>query len=261
MEQARLIIDPPANGAWNMAVDQALLETANETGLITLRFYQWSEPTLSLGYFQKHSDRVLHQPSIECPMTRRRTGGGAILHDQELTYSLCVPSANRWSTRNADLYRLMHSILIGIINSEGASASLHEDSLPTNNSHGGNPDLPAAVSVSQDAFMCFRRRTSGDIVLGGYKVVGSAQRRSKKALLQHGSILLDASSNSPNLLGIRNLSGYALTTGETIEKCSKLVSDELQVELKDGMLAALEKVAINSAIEKMFGSSDWIQHR
>ena len=66
METARLILDPPAEGAWNMAVDQALLETANSTGLITLRFYRWSEPTLSLGYFQRHLDRELHPPSKDC---------------------------------------------------------------------------------------------------------------------------------------------------------------------------------------------------
>ena len=64
MQQARLIIDPPSTGSWNMAVDQAILETADETGLVTLRFYQWSHPTLSLGYFQKHADREQHASSL-----------------------------------------------------------------------------------------------------------------------------------------------------------------------------------------------------
>ena len=92
MGKARVIIDEPAPGVWNMAVDHALLETANATGLISLRFYAWSQPTLSLGYFQSRSHRQQHSASLACPLVRRSTGGGAIVHDQEITYSLCVPS-------------------------------------------------------------------------------------------------------------------------------------------------------------------------
>src|SRR5882724_9809402 len=91
MEHLRLIIDPPAHGAWNMAVDEALLESAAVDGIATLRLYQWSEPTLSLGYFQPAADRQTHPASRECPLVRRASGGGAILHDRELTYSLAIP--------------------------------------------------------------------------------------------------------------------------------------------------------------------------
>jgi hypothetical protein len=87
----RLIIDPPQNGAWNMAVDEALLLDAIEDGSATLRFYQWSEPTLSLGYFQRYADRNQHHASRNCAIVRRQSGGGAILHDRELTYSLVLP--------------------------------------------------------------------------------------------------------------------------------------------------------------------------
>ena len=79
-----------------MAVDEALLIDAAENGVATLRFYQWSEPTLSLGYFQRYDDRDQHAASRECAVVRRQTGGGAILHDRELTYSLVAsrqPSA------------------------------------------------------------------------------------------------------------------------------------------------------------------------
>src|SRR5687767_6703039 len=95
MPTARLIIDPPAEGSWNMAVDEALLESAADSGEITLRFYEWSRATLSLGYFQSHAERSGHTASLACPMVRRSTGGGAIVHDQELTYSLVVPMDGR----------------------------------------------------------------------------------------------------------------------------------------------------------------------
>ena len=80
MPPCRLIVDPPASGAWNMAVDEALLESVADGGPATLRFYQWSEPTLSLGYFQPYADREQHEASRELTVVRRSTGGGALIH-------------------------------------------------------------------------------------------------------------------------------------------------------------------------------------
>ena len=94
MFDVRLIIDPPLRGPWNMAVDEALLADDVETDAATLRFYRWSEPTLSLGYFQSYADRELHAASRGCAVVRRQSGGGAILHDRELTYSLVLPPTN-----------------------------------------------------------------------------------------------------------------------------------------------------------------------
>src|SRR5262245_54691837 len=82
----RLIVDGAAGGPWNMAVDETLLESAAASGAASLRFYGWSEPTLSLGYFQRAAARQTHATSLGCPMVRRPSGGGAILHDWELTY-------------------------------------------------------------------------------------------------------------------------------------------------------------------------------
>ncbi len=80
-----LLLDPPAPGAWNMAVDEALLEDAALERRCWLRFYRWQEPTLSLGYFQSYADRRQHPASSGCPAVRRTSGGGAILHDAEVT--------------------------------------------------------------------------------------------------------------------------------------------------------------------------------
>ncbi len=249
MEQARLIIDAPTDGAWNMAVDQALMETANETGLITLRFYRWSQPTLSLGYFQNHLDRAKHPPSLQCPMVRRRTGGGAILHDQELTYSLSIPSTHRWSSKNSELYLLVHNVLVSLFNQHGGNSSLYE-----------NQERSAGPEIDQAAFLCFQRRSPGDIVLNGNKVVGSAQRRLKSALLQHGSILLNRSIWAPELPGLGEL-GCKISIDETIEKSSLAIKSELAIELTLDELTTLETMTANRALSAFFGSDNWNRRR
>src|SRR5205085_4114386 len=176
MASLRLLLYPPALGPWNMAVDEALLETAAATGQATLRFYQWQEPTLSLGYFQVLDDRRHHRPSENCPAVRRASGGGAILHDRELTYSLAIPQsgASRASARR--LYEICHQTLIAALGDYGVSAALYRDC-----SRSGTDD-----HQNDAPFLCFQRRTCFDVVIGDEKIAGSAQRRRRGALLQHG---------------------------------------------------------------------------
>ena len=89
MAPFRLIIDSAGDGIWNMSVDEALLQSAaHESFVPTLRFYQWDKPTLSLGYFQQYEERSQHTSSNQCPVVRRSTGGGAILHHHELPIAL-----------------------------------------------------------------------------------------------------------------------------------------------------------------------------
>ncbi|MFT5303613.1 MAG: lipoate-protein ligase A [Mariniblastus sp.] len=259
MENARLIVDPPAPGAWNMAVDQAILETADQTGLITLRVYRWSQPTLSLGYFQSHKDRNLHSPSLDCDWVRRRTGGGAIMHDHELTYSLCVPSTHRWSNQNSELYRLVHRILIKIFAKQGAATTLYEDAAPATN-HTAKHGLPLP-SIDPQSFMCFQRRSPGDIVLDGYKIVGSAQRRLKNALLQHGSVLMKASAHAPGLPGLEELGGCILEIDPTFSEFADTIGQELQINVNHGKLSEVELVAAKNATDAFFGSRSWNEKR
>ena len=111
-DQCRLIIDPPCSGVWNMAVDEALLEWSAETRGCCWRFYRWDRPTLSLGYFQQYDDRAGHADSRDCPTVRRLTGGGAIVHDAELTYSLIVPAEHPLAVNRDRLYEVVHNSLI-----------------------------------------------------------------------------------------------------------------------------------------------------
>src|SRR3970040_852910 len=92
----RVLDDPPLDGPTNMAGDEALMTlVGTDDSPPTLRLYQWIEPTISLGYFQHFVDyRALPPPAGELPVVRRLPGGGAILHDLELTYSLSLPAGH-----------------------------------------------------------------------------------------------------------------------------------------------------------------------
>lgn len=254
IEEGRLIIDSPADGSWNMAVDQALLETADTTGLVTLRFYQWSQPTLSLGYFQSHRDRSLHPESLDCQMVRRKTGGGAILHDNELTYSLCVPSANRWSQKNSDLYEMVHEEIIAILDQDQIVANLYRDQHKHEGSLGKT--IPAPV-VDQKSFMCFERRSGGDICLQGFKIVGSAQRRLKNSLLQHGSILINGSAKAKSLPGIKDLVNFGGDAEQIATELGKRLANRLRISLKNGKLSNKESGTASQIESGLFRKDEW----
>ena len=195
MIPCRLILDPSGDAAWNMALDEALLESAEQEGAAWLRFYSWNEPTLSLGYFQHHADRQLHPPSINCTLVRRSSGGGAILHDRELTYSIVLPHNHSLARRTESLYKAAHESLIETLADFGIIASLCCESLPPS---------------SSDPFLCFQRRVPGDVLIGPHKIAGSAQRRHRGAVLQHGSVLLARSPFAPELPGIADLTAAPL---------------------------------------------------
>ncbi len=204
MADIRLIIDPPQSGPWNMAVDETLLWDAVENGIATLRFYQWSEPTLSLGYFQRYADRAQHPASRDCAVVRRQTGGGAILHDRELTYSLALPAGHSLARHAPCLYEAVHAAFIAALTTlQPVQSPLWIRGKLTESSGAG----------ADDSFLCFQRQSPGDVVLAPaghgptWKVLGSAQRRHRGAILQHGSLLVQQSPAAPELPGLYDLNG------------------------------------------------------
>lgn len=177
----RLLIDPPQDGATNMALDETLLEHMDGARVSpTLRLYRWNPPTISLGYFQHFREcQELPPPAGELPVVRRLTGGGAILHDLELTYSLAVPVRHELLEQGAtSLYRTMHDVIRRALHELGVSA-------------GRRGDCPED-SFRRGPFFCFSRLHCEDLVLVRGKLVGSAQRRTRSGVLQHGSIILDS---------------------------------------------------------------------
>lgn len=174
-----------------MAVDELLLEGALAGGTCSLRLYRWEAATLSLGYFQR-PDAVAGPPELaSLPRVRRLSGGGAIVHDQELTYSCGLPPEHPWSRSPLTAYAAVHACIIAVMADFNLECRLRGESLAT----------------SDDGFLCFDRKDRFDVVSRGHKVLGSAQRRRKGAVLQHGSLVLRRSAYAPQFPGLLDVSG------------------------------------------------------
>jgi len=173
-----VIRDGAGTGAHNMAVDTAR-SVALDRGEIppTLRLYGWDPPALSIGYHQAEEDfdaEKLRAAGID--LVRRPTGGRAILHWHELTYSVVLP-LSAGSPR--DLYMKIHEALLGGIRGLGITAGL-----------GGSDEGLRASYTSPGGLACFSSSVRSEIQADGKKLAGSAQRKIGSAILQHGSFLL-----------------------------------------------------------------------
>lgn len=194
------------SGTWNMAFDEALLERCLEHHLCHVRLYRWQSPTVSLGYFQDYQPESIpgHLRSLE--VVRRLSGGGAILHHHELTYSCTVPPKHPLAKTPTEIYRLVHECLIDRLQKQGIFSAMRG----------------AAHAFPQgEPFLCYSRGDENDVLCQGHKIIGSAQRRRRGAVLQHGSILLKRSPHAPEFPGIEDLCGGATFT-ESAELCDRL---------------------------------------
>src|SRR4051794_28140239 len=126
----RVIVESePKPGEWNMAMDESLLESAISDNIATLRWYQWSEPTLSLGYFQKSVDLFDEGLLARLPVVRRLSGGGAILHDDELTYCLAIPASQKLVGQPHELYDIVHGAVADGLQQLGFPVSFRGDTV------------------------------------------------------------------------------------------------------------------------------------
>jgi lipoate-protein ligase A len=155
--------------AFNMALDEALLESGVRLGSPILRFYAWNEPAASFGYFQHYSD--VERATQLRPLVRRPTGGGLVPHDRDWTYSAVFPPAHPWySLRATESYRQIHEWI------QRAFA------------HVNVPTSPALETRKTAAGQCFVGHEKFDLLWRGQKVAGAAQRRTRQGLLIQGSI-------------------------------------------------------------------------
>lgn len=170
----RLIVDGACDGAWNMAVDGALLRSRGAGGPPTLRLYRWRTPTVSLGRFQS----VLDVDAAACErhgvdIVRRATGGRGVLHDDELTYSVAVSEADGVPRGVTASYRHVGSALLAAYAALGVPA-----------------ELTASHRGVKGSAACYLAATQADLSLAGAKLSGSAQVWSGGACLQHGSFVV-----------------------------------------------------------------------
>ena len=214
-----------ADGPTNMAIDEALLEiVADDPSTAYVRTYGWTAPTLSLGYFQHWADADAEPRWRTVAKIRRPTGGGAILHDNELTYAVIVPASHPLARPNTALYRAVHRAFEAILTERDIDARRFGDLNP-----GAERPPPAARP-----FLCFADRDGEDLVFQGSKIVGSAQRRRAGAILQHGSLLLGRSPAAPELPGVADLSGAA----DAPQAWSALVAETLRQALDMDLVTA-----------------------
>ncbi len=156
----------------NMAIDEALLETAVGP---TIRFYRWRSPALSFGYFGKFSDVAIY--AAERDLVRRWTGGGIVFHGNDLAYSIVIPANDPVFDESIAIYEKIHRALCGALAGHDQNAEL-----VTVANH-----LRAGDRRSSDK-NCFANPVRADVMMDGRKIAGAAQRRTRRGLLQQGSI-------------------------------------------------------------------------
>ncbi|HZT79572.1 MAG TPA: lipoate--protein ligase family protein [Gemmataceae bacterium] len=239
----RLLPWSVAAGPHHMAADQTLLESA-AAGLASLRFYGWSEATLSLGYFQperlRHDDPLL----AALPFVRRPSGGSTLVHHREVTYALALPAGRPWQSGEPWLPR-MHGILAAALARLGVTA---------------NPVAPGAERHFEGP-LCFRHFTAGDLLIGEAKVVGSAQRKLRGALMQHGAILLEQSPHTPSLPGIRELTGRRLAAEEVAAAVAEELARQTGWDLAPGEWTAGEQRRVEELVATRYGQDAWNRKR
>lgn len=261
----------PCSPSYNMALDEALLDFHSKGEIPpVLRFYQWNPPTLSIGYFQRVSEINFEAlTSKNIGFVRRPTGGRAVLHDSELTYSIIVteqyPNLPETVT---EAYRFL---------SEGLLKGFHYLGL---NAYFSTPDTEEKQNELKKpkSAVCFDAPSWYELVVEGKKVAGSAQTRQKGVVLQHGAILLDLDEDKllslfhfpseeakekmrmhlpERAVAINRLTSRRITVEECIEAFKKGFEDALQIELVPYELTDEQKEYVKKIEEEKYANDEW----
>lgn len=227
-----LVDDPaPRAAALNMALDEVLLERIS--GAPLLRVYRWECPAVSFGYFEPVAPVMSRWPCHD--LVRRWTGGGIVVHGEDLTFSLLVPRVLALATLPAaESYRLIHSAVASALAEAGMPAATLQDAAPA-------PGANASRA-------CFENPVPHDLLLSGRKVAGGAQRRTRRGLLHQGSIQNAAGAGGVSL-GRQTMRALSLTLPRAFS-----VSVEARV------LHRAEIEAATALASAKYGSAEWL-HR
>jgi len=231
-----------ADGATNMALDEALLASAVE-GVASLRFYGWSSATLSLGYFQPQAPARAMPRLAPLDRVRRPTGGLALVHHHEVTYALALPAGAVSKPPRGSWLVAFHEVAREALAALGVESRLCE------------------APLARGEVLCFLHHTPGDLIVGRAKVVGSAQRKGRGALLQHGSILLRQSPHTPELPGITELSGRDLSREELCDALVAELSRQFRWDvMRDEWTPDEERLAVQLS-ESRYRTAAWNERR
>jgi lipoate-protein ligase A len=166
------------SAAMNMAIDEALLESAR---MATIRFYRWRSPALSFGYFGRFSHVAIY--AAERDIVRRWTGGGIVMHGDDLTYSIVIPASDpAFNESSIMIYERIHRALADALNGLGKPALVAGGVDP------GRIAVSKHPAVGARGYNCFTNPVRADVMMDGRKIAGAAQRRTCGGLLQQGSI-------------------------------------------------------------------------
>ncbi len=259
----RVIRTRACDGPMNMAVDEALARLCRHD--VVLRFYEWDPPALSIGYFQRVAEIDLatwRESAI--PLVRRPTGGRAVLHGRDLTYSLILPLRPPWTDYSiAESYRRINASLQRGLERLGVSASLW------------NLSTRAGPAPSQ---FCFSTIVQHELLVDGKKLIGSAQRRFSTALLQQGSILMDVATPGlrlPSRLGgrahpsdsldsitsLREALGRRPDRAEVEASIGEALGSMMEIGFKEGALEPGELQLAQQLAEVRYASDEWTFRR
>jgi lipoate-protein ligase A len=233
----RFLVDEPGEGAFNMAVDETLFLFASESsGEATVRLYGFRSPTVSLGYRQNAQEAIdlgkCRELGVDC--VKRPTGGRALLHQHELTYSVASPFEGVFRGLGV---RSIYDALNGALRSALAALGVPLDAVDS----GGERDREPALSVP-----CLAHPSRHEIASGGRKLVASAQRRGRSAFLQHGSILRRVDTGLWARLSRRNERGSAGLPGLPLRAVG---IDEL---LRESVPGPLLVSSLRKSFEELF---------
>jgi len=208
---------PSRSAGLNMAIDEALLGVATAP---SIRFYRWDHPALSFGYFGKFAEVATY--STERDLVRRWTGGGIVFHGDDLTYSIVIPAADpAFSESSTSLYEKIHNAIRAALAADGRSVELAMNGTPK-------------ISDS-----CFANPVRADVLSNGRKVAGAAQRRTRRGLLQQGSI-----------------QGVDLTKNFADQLASELCSKCYYKVLDERLIARAHEIAVQK-----YSAASWLQRR
>jgi lipoate-protein ligase A len=244
----RLIETGPRDAAFNMGLDEALFETSDSGP--TLRLYRWDPSALSIGYFQPaaaFADLRRSHPNV--PVVRRLTGGGAIFHARDWTFSLTgTERAIGLPSSIPESYRRIHEAVERGLAKLGLSVSLREERTALSDRRGKTP-------------FCFARSHPLDLVLAGRKLAGSAQRRAGGRILHHGTIVVEPNPMVPEAAAIHPGPVSEEIYSEIARALADGFSETFSVTWERTEPRAEERDLALRLAEDRYGADAWLRRR